>query len=103
MIRGLDPNVLDPLLDWFDVDDFPEPRGAERDHYVRLSPSYTPTNGSLLTNGRARTSRGVSAALRARLGEVVTVLPSNSTPINVNTAPGEVLVGVVSDSRPSDP
>jgi general secretion pathway protein K len=92
--RETDPSVLDPLLDWLDVDDFPEPRGAERDHYARLSPSFTPTNGPLLTMGELGRVEGFSAALRARLSDVVTVLPSNTTSINVNTAPGEVLVAL---------
>ena len=92
--REIDLNVLDSLLDWLDADDFPEPRGAERDHYARLSPSYVPTNGFLLTMGELGRIEGFSAALRARLGEVVTVLPSNSTPINVNTAPREVLAAL---------
>lgn len=93
-LREIDPGVLDPLLDWLDADDFPEPHGAERDHYARLSPSYVPPNGFLLTMGELGRIEGFSAALRARLGEVVTVLPSNSTSVNVNTAPGEVLVAL---------
>ena len=93
-LREVDPSVLDPLLDWLDVDDFPEPHGAERDHYARLSPPYTPTNGALLTPGELGRVEGFSAALRARLSGVVTVLPSNATSINVNTAPGEVLAAL---------
>jgi general secretion pathway protein K len=93
-LREVEPSTLDPLLDWLDADDFPEPRGAERDHYTRLSPSYVPANGLLLTLGELGRVRGFSAALRARLGEVVTVLPGNNTPINVNTAPGEVLAAL---------
>ena len=93
-LREIDTNVLDPLLDWLDADDFPEPRGAERDHYAPRSPSYAPPNSFLLTMGELGRIEGFSAALRARLGEVVTVLPNNSTSINVNTAPGEVLAAL---------
>lgn len=93
-LREIDPSVLDPLLDWLDVDDFPEPRGAERDHYERLSPPYAPANGPLLTMGELGRVEGFSAALRARLSDIVTVLPSNATSINVNTASGEVLAAL---------
>ena len=93
-LREIEPSTLDPLLDWLDADDFPEPRGAERDHYAHLSPPYVPTNGLLLTLGELGRIEGFSAALRARLGEVVTVLPSNTTLINVNTAPAEVLAAL---------
>lgn len=93
-LREIDPGTLDPLFDWLDADDFPEPRGAERDHYMRLSPPYIPANGLLLTLGELGRIEGFSAALRTRLGEVATVLPSNSTSINVNTAPREVLAAL---------
>jgi general secretion pathway protein K len=93
-LREIDPGALDSLLDWLDADDFPEPRGAERDHYTRLSPPYSPANGALLTMGELGRVEGFSAALRARLGEMVTVLPGNTTLINVNTAPREVLAAL---------
>jgi general secretion pathway protein K len=93
-LRGLDPGLLDPLLDWLDSDDFPEPRGAERTHYLRLTPPYAPRNGFLFTLGELGRVEGVTPALRARLDEVVTVLPGNSTKINVNTASAEVLAAL---------
>ncbi len=94
LLREIDPSILDPLLDWLDADDFPEPHGAERDHYAHLSPPYVPPNGPLLTMGELGRVEGFSPAVRARLGELVTVLPSNTTAINVNTAPGEVLAAL---------
>ncbi|MBM4259184.1 MAG: general secretion pathway protein GspK [Deltaproteobacteria bacterium] len=93
-LREIEPGVLDPLLDWLDVDDFPEPRGAERDHYSRLTPPYVPANGLLLTLGELGRIEGFSAAMRTRLAEVITVLPGNNTLVNVNTAPGEVLAAL---------
>lgn len=94
VLREVEPSTLDPLLDWLDADDFPEPRGAERSHYANLSPPYTPANGALLTLGELGRVEGFSAALRAQLAEVVTVLPSNMTLINANTAPVEVLAAL---------
>ena len=93
-LRGLDPGLLDPLLDWLDSDDFPEPRGAEKSHYLSLTPPYTPRNGFLFTLGELGQVESFTPALRARLDEVVTVLPGNTTKINVNTAPIEVLAAL---------
>ena len=93
-LRDLDPGLLDPLLDWLDSDDFPEPRGAERTHYLSLTPPYVPRNDLLLTLGELVRIEGFTSTIRARLDEVVTVLPSNNTKINVNTAPLEVLAAL---------
>jgi len=93
-VQDLDLSLLDPLLDWLDSDDFPEPRGAEKSHYLSLTPPYTPRNGLLLTFGELGWIEGFTPAIRARLNQVVTVLPSSNTKINVNTAPAEVLAAL---------
>jgi general secretion pathway protein K len=93
-LRGLDPALLEPMIDWLDADDFPEPRGAERDQYLRLTPPYTPSNGPLLTLGELGRISGLTTLVRARLDEVVSVLPSQTTLINANTAPAEVLTAL---------
>ena len=100
MVRGLEPNLLDPLLDWLDVDDFPEPRGAEKNYYLNLSPSYTARNGALLTLGELGRVAGFTPAIQARLADVVSVLPSNATKINENTAPREVLAALFPSIAP---
>ena len=93
-LQDLDLGLLDPLLDWLDGDDFPEPRGAEKSHYLSLTPPYTPRNSLLLTLGELGRIEGFTPAVRARLNRVVTVLPSSNTKINVNTAPAEVLAAL---------
>src|SRR5262245_48550593 len=93
-LQDLDPGLLDPLLDWLDSDDFPEPRGAEKSHYLSLTPPYTPRNNLLLTLGELGLIEGFTPAVRARLHQVVTVLPNSNTKINVNTAPLAVLVAL---------
>jgi general secretion pathway protein K len=93
-LRGLEISLLDPLLDWLDGDDFPEPRGAENSHYRTLTPPYAPRNSFLITLGELGQIEGLTAALRARLNEVTTVLPTNSSKINVNTAPSEVVTAL---------
>ncbi len=96
VIRGLDPALLEPIMDWLDANDFPESQGAEREHYLQLTPPYTPRNGPFMTEGELGRVKGLTAQVRARLSDVVTVLPTSSTPINVNTAPPEVLSAVLS-------
>jgi len=93
-LRGLDPGLLDPLLDWLDGDDFPEPRGAEKSHYLGLTPPYSPRNGPLFTLGELGRVEGFTSAVRAQLDEVVTVVPTNNTKVNANTAPLEVLAAL---------
>ena len=44
-----------------------------------------------MTEGELGRVKGVTSQVRARLSDVVTVLPTSSTLINVNTAPPEVL------------
>jgi general secretion pathway protein K len=95
MMQGLEPSLLDPLLDWLDADDFPEPRGAETSDYLRLTPPYTARNGALLTLGELGRVSGFTPEIRKRLEDVVTVLPSNTTKINENTAPREVLTALL--------
>lgn len=98
--RGLDVGLLDPLLDWLDSDHFPEPRGAERDHYASRTPPVVPRNGPFLTLGELGRVDGLSPAVVDRLREVVTVLPSNRTQVNVNTAPAEVLSALFPELAP---
>lgn len=100
VIRGLDATLLDPILDWLDGNDFSEPRGAEREYYGQLTPPYTPRNGLLMTEGELGRVKGLTARVRGRLREVVTVLPSSSTLINVNTAPAAVLSALCPDVDP---
>jgi general secretion pathway protein K len=100
VLRGLDPGLLDPLLDWLDGDDFPEPRGAESSHYLGLTPPYSARNGSLLTLGELGRVEGFTAAVRAQLDGIITVVPANSTKINANTAPLDVLAALFPTVNP---
>jgi len=99
-IRGLDPGLLDPLLDWLDGDDFPEPRGAESSHYSGLTPPYSARNGSLFTLGELGRVEGFTSAVRTQLGGVITVVPANNTKINANTAPLDVLAALFPTVNP---
>ena len=93
---GVDPARLDPLVDWLDADDFPEPRGAEKEHYLSLTSPYEPRNGLLLTLGELARVEGFDPRTVERLRTVVSVLPVRDTKVNVNTAPTEVLFALFS-------
>lgn len=94
LTQEIEPSLLEPLLDWLDADDFPEPRGAETNDYGRLTPPYAARNGALFTLGELGRVKGFTPEVRKRLEEILTVLPSNSTKINENTAPRAVLMAV---------
>lgn len=93
---GVDPARLDPLVDWLDADDFPEPRGAEKGHYLSLIPPYEPRNGPFLTLGELARVEGFGPRTVERLRTVVSALPVRDTKVNVNTAPAEVLFALFS-------
>jgi general secretion pathway protein K len=99
-IRGLEPRLLDSVLDWLDADDFPEPRGAEKNYYMRLTPSYVPRNDAFLTLGELGRVAGFTDTIRARLEDVITVLPVNNSNINENTAPRDVLAALFPSVAP---
>ena len=94
VLRDVEVQVLDPILDWLDADHFPEPRGAERDHYLHRTPAIRLRNGPFLTLGELSRVEQLTPELLGRLYDVVTVLPSNRTLVNVNTAPADVLAAL---------
>lgn len=89
---GLDPALADALADWIDADDVPRPGGAERAHYLGLTPPYVPANRPLATVGELRLVRGFDARTVARLRPFVTV--AGEPAVNPNTAAREVLAAL---------
>ena len=89
--QELESQLLDPLLDWLDADDFPEARGAESAHYQKLIPTYVPRNNMFLSLGELSRVHRITPQIQTKLYNVVTVLPKRNTKININTAPREVL------------
>lgn len=91
---SIDPAVADAILDWLDEDgDTRFPNGAEDDYYSKLDPPYRAANGPLADVTELLLVRGVSPETLAKLRPFVVVLPT-FTPINVNTAPVEVLMSL---------
>ncbi|OJZ18294.1 MAG: hypothetical protein BGP21_03775 [Thiobacillus sp. 65-29] len=92
---GLPAELAGALVDWIDPDgDTTYPGGAEDFHYLSLDPAYRAANRALTTvDGLARI-KGYDEAALAHLRPFVTALPQ-PTPVNVNTAPAEVLAAVI--------
>jgi general secretion pathway protein K len=89
---GLPLSLADALVDWLDADaEQRSSHGAEDRYYLALEPSYVAANRLLSDVAELALVRGFDDAARARLRGYVTALP-RPTPVNVNTAPPEVLV-----------
>ncbi|MGE0858465.1 MAG: type II secretion system minor pseudopilin GspK [Gammaproteobacteria bacterium] len=90
----IDDAVLPAILDWLDADsDTRFPNGAEDDYYMRQSPPYRAANRAFADVSELRLVRGIDAKTYEKLRRFVTVLPM-TTPINLNTAPLEVLMSL---------
>ena len=101
--RSLDPELVDPLVDW--IDDNNETTGAfgaEDQYYLSLDPAYRTANQQLITLSDLLHIKGFSKEVVTSLSPYISTIPlsvgaGNSNPanfakINVNTAPAEVLV-----------
>jgi len=87
--------LVDALIDWIDVDDEPEPEGAENEYYVRLDSPYRCKNGRLDTLEELTMVRGFTAEIFRRLAPYLTV--DGGDKINVNTATIEVLIALAEE------
>ena len=94
-VLGLPETLADSLADWLDADSEPSgEHGAEDRYYVALGVPYLAANRPLADVAELALVRGYDEAVLVRLKPFVTALPT-VTPVNVNTAPAEVLAAVV--------
>lgn len=96
---GLEATPLcEALADWIDENDYPHPAGAESAWYKTLNPPYQPRNARLETVEELGLVKGFSGTPLQKLRPFVTVYAETPTapaaPININTAPLEVLVAL---------
>ncbi len=90
----LPPGLAGAVADWIDPDaEATYPGGAEDMDYLALDPPYRAANRALTTVDGLYRIKGFDAARVARLRAFVAALPQ-ATPVNVNTAPAEVLAAV---------
>ncbi len=106
-IEGLDaftaPALAQAIRDWVDPDLEPGfPDGAEDDYYLsqRQLP-YRTANRRLTSVTELRLIRDVTPEIYQALLPYVTVLPE-STPININTAPAELLAALAPELTLAD-
>jgi len=97
---GLPAAVAEAVLDWLDADtEATVPNGAEDQYYLARDPAHRAANRRVLDVGELARVKGLDAALVARLAPFVTALPE-ATPVNVNTAPPQVLRAIVPSLTP---
>ncbi len=94
-ILGLPPTLAGSLADWIDADSEPQPQGGAEDaYYLSLPSPHLAANRPLIDVAELALVRGFDDGVRARLRPFVTALP-RFTPVNVNTAPPEVIAAMV--------
>jgi general secretion pathway protein K len=98
LLRALDlePELTEALLDWIDPDAVARPQGAEDSDYRNAAVPYRAANQALQSVDELRLVRGFSVEAVERLRPFVGALP-DATPINLNTAPREVLAALFGD------
>jgi general secretion pathway protein K len=96
--RGIDPRVLDAIADWVDSDDATRGGGAEDAHYAAQSPPSLAANAPIVRTAELSDVRGVRGGMLAAIAPFVAALPRDA-PVNLNTAPAEVLAAIVDDAN----
>lgn len=92
---GLPETLADALLDAIDADsDTTFPGGAEDLDYLAMQPPRRAPNRPLLDVSSLGRIKGFTPEAIARLAPYVSALPE-STPVNVNSAPAEVLHALI--------
>jgi general secretion pathway protein K len=93
----IDPQLVDPLVDWIDPDDQPYgPSGAESEYYLELPTPYRAKNGPLDSLDELLSVRGYDDAVLQKLRPYVAALPRGAL-LNVNTASPVVLLALRPD------
>jgi general secretion pathway protein K len=90
---------LAAIVDWVDADNAPEPGGAEDAWYLRATEPTLAPNMPAVRVQELRRVRGMTGGILAGLVRYVTTLPVD-TPLNVNTAPAEVLAASIANIEP---
>lgn len=91
----LPTELANAVVDWIDPNAVvTQPGGAEDMDYLALDPPYRAGNQALTTVDGLYRIKGFDAVTVARLRPFVTALPQ-ATPVNVNTAPAEVLAAAI--------
>jgi general secretion pathway protein K len=94
-VLELDPQLIDPIIDWLDPDNNPEPFGAENAYYQTLSPPYPCKNGPLTAIEELLLVKGMTKEILYGTGEKKGLIHFltlySDDKVNINTASAEVL------------
>jgi general secretion pathway protein K len=97
--RGGPVAALDAIADWIDADSIPRPAGAEDAYYRALPVAGLAADAPVLRTAELLAVRGVTEDTLAAVAPFISALPVG-TPLNVNTAPAEVLATLI-DGAPA--
>ncbi len=92
--RGGPAAAIDAIADWVDRDTITREGGAEDAWYAERPRGRVAANAPVLRVAELAEVRGVTPASLAAVAPFLTALPAG-TPVNVNTAPPEVLAAIV--------
>lgn len=98
-LKGLDPGLVDAIVDWLDQDDVPQPQGAETSYYEGLDQPYRARNGPIETLAELHLIKGISDEVYKTIAPYLTVYWNaennlGTSRINVNTADPLVLESI---------
>jgi general secretion pathway protein K len=95
--RGMPPAVLAAMADWIDADGVAEASGGEDAFYLAQPVPRLAANAPILRVAELGAVKGVTPRMLAAVLPYLSALPSG-TPVNVNTAPREVLAAIVGNA-----
>ena len=97
---GLDPLWIDELIDFTDIDQTPQPLGAEDYHYLGLEQPYRTSSQALVHLSELRLLRSMTPEAYSRLASSVVALPTGTLPLNVNTMPPSSIMLIAPEITP---
>jgi general secretion pathway protein K len=98
-LAGLEQSWSDKMVDWIDADNVPTiPDGAEDAVYMSQSPPYLAANGPITSTSEMLALPQFGIERYRKIAPFIAALPTG-TPINVCTAPGEVLDSLAAGFR----
>lgn len=94
-VLELDPQLIDPIIDWLDPDNNPQPFGAEDEYYQSLPSPYPCKNGPLAALEELLLVKGMTKEILygqdEKKGLIHYLTLYSDGKVNINTAPVEVL------------
>ena len=89
----IEPDLVNPIIDWIDKNDDEEPSGAETSHYNGLDRPYNCKNSPMETISELRLIKGINADIYNKVSSYLTIYPYPVKDksdiiniININTA-----------------